>query len=255
MSQKITTSSRALVESAEREIESLSADEAIALQGHDDVILVDLRDIARASARGARARRLPLPRGMLEFWVDPESKYHKPVFAQDKRFVSLLRRRAALRACNTMCAAHGLARSRTYGVALQRGRRPAGRSRCRRRSGPLVSHGPQADHWQQELLLWSFRPWFGDESREIPFEEEVIPLDAGSYCDSGLRRLSGSGKACRCSSMTICTWGNCLPFLEYLADKIPVQDYGHLSPPRAPELALLLPKYMPVLARCDGICP
>jgi rhodanese-related sulfurtransferase len=87
MSQKITTSSRALVETAEREIESLSADEAIALHGRDDMVLVDLRDIRELQREGRVPGAFHCPRGMLEFWVDPESKYHKPVFAQDKRFV------------------------------------------------------------------------------------------------------------------------------------------------------------------------
>ena len=39
--------------------------------------------IARRDVEGA----FHCPRGMLEFWIDPESPYHKPVFAQDKRFV------------------------------------------------------------------------------------------------------------------------------------------------------------------------
>ncbi len=87
MAQKITTSSRALVEAAEREIESLSAAEALALHGRDDVVLVDLRDIRELQREGRVPGAFHCPRGMLEFWVDPQSKYHKPVFAQDKRFV------------------------------------------------------------------------------------------------------------------------------------------------------------------------
>ena len=72
-----------MVESAEREIESLSADEAIALHGRDDMVLVDLRDIRELQREGRVPGAFHCPRGMLEFWVDPESKYHKPVFAQD----------------------------------------------------------------------------------------------------------------------------------------------------------------------------
>ncbi len=87
MVQKITTSSRALVEAAEREIESLSAAEALALHGRDDVVLVDLRDIRELQREGRVPGAFHCPRGMLEFWVDPQSKYHKAVFAQDKRFV------------------------------------------------------------------------------------------------------------------------------------------------------------------------
>jgi rhodanese-related sulfurtransferase len=87
MPQNITTSCRALVEAAEREIEGLPAKEAIALQGRDDVVLVDLRDIRELQREGRVPGAFHCPRGMLEFWIDPESKYHKPMFAQDKRFV------------------------------------------------------------------------------------------------------------------------------------------------------------------------
>jgi rhodanese-related sulfurtransferase len=87
MPQKITTSVRTLVEAAEREIESLSAHDAIVLHGRDDVVLVDLRDIRELQREGRVPGAFHCPRGMLEFWVDPESKYHKPVFAADKRFV------------------------------------------------------------------------------------------------------------------------------------------------------------------------
>jgi rhodanese-related sulfurtransferase len=87
MPQNITTSVRALVEAAEREIESLSANDAIALHGRDDVVLVDLRDIRELQREGRVPGAFHCPRGMLEFWVDPESKYHKPVFAADRRFV------------------------------------------------------------------------------------------------------------------------------------------------------------------------
>jgi rhodanese-related sulfurtransferase len=87
MPQKITTSVRALVEAAEREIESLSANDAIALHGRDDVVLVDLRDVRELQREGRVPGAFHCPRGMLEFWLDPESNYHKPIFAADKRFV------------------------------------------------------------------------------------------------------------------------------------------------------------------------
>jgi rhodanese-related sulfurtransferase len=87
MPQKITTSVRSLVENAERQIETLSAADAIALHGRDDVVLVDLRDIRELAREGRVPGAFHCPRGMLEFWIDPESKYHKSVFAADKRFV------------------------------------------------------------------------------------------------------------------------------------------------------------------------
>jgi rhodanese-related sulfurtransferase len=87
MPQNITTHVHALVEAAEREIETLSVAAALALHGRDDVVLVDLRDIRELNREGRVPDAFHCPRGMLEFWLDPASKYHKPVFAQDKRFV------------------------------------------------------------------------------------------------------------------------------------------------------------------------
>jgi rhodanese-related sulfurtransferase len=87
MPQNITTPVHALVEAAEREIETLSVDDARALHGRDDVVFVDIRDIRELNRDGRVPGAVHCPRGMLEFWVDPESKYHKPVFGEDKRFV------------------------------------------------------------------------------------------------------------------------------------------------------------------------
>src|SRR5271166_4663898 len=87
MPQKITVSVHALVEAAEREIESLSANDAIALLGRDDTVFVDLRDIRELEREGRMPGAFHCPRGMLEFWIDPESPYHKPIFAEDKRFL------------------------------------------------------------------------------------------------------------------------------------------------------------------------
>src|SRR5882724_1527156 len=87
MPQNITTHVHALVAAAEREVETLPADAAVALHGRADVVFVDLRDIRELDREGRIPGAFHCPRGMLEFWVDPESKYHKPVFAEDKRFV------------------------------------------------------------------------------------------------------------------------------------------------------------------------
>ena len=87
MAQKITTGFRALVDAAEREVETLPAGDALKLQGRDDVVFVDLRDPRELQREGKMPGAFHCPRGMLEFWIDPESPYHKPVFAQDKTFV------------------------------------------------------------------------------------------------------------------------------------------------------------------------
>lgn len=87
MAQSITTSVKSLVEQAETEIENLSVDQAIGLHGNDNVLLVDIRDIRELQREGKVPGAFHCPRGMLEFWIDPESPYHKAFFAQDKKFV------------------------------------------------------------------------------------------------------------------------------------------------------------------------
>ncbi len=78
---------KALVEEANAEIETISATEAAALMGREDVVLVDIRDPRELERDGKVPGSFHATRGMLEFWIDPESPYHKPVFASGKRFV------------------------------------------------------------------------------------------------------------------------------------------------------------------------
>ena len=87
MPQQITVHVEALVAAAECAIETLSVEAARALHDRDDVTFVDLRDIRELNREGRVPGAFHCPRGMLEFWIDPHSKYHKPVFAEDKRFV------------------------------------------------------------------------------------------------------------------------------------------------------------------------
>jgi rhodanese-related sulfurtransferase len=76
-----------MLKAAEAEIGTMPANEAVALQERDDTVLVDLRDPREREREGIIPGAFHCTRGMLEFWIDPESPYHKPVFAQDKRFV------------------------------------------------------------------------------------------------------------------------------------------------------------------------
>jgi rhodanese-related sulfurtransferase len=87
MPQDITLSVEQLVEDAKKVIEEISAEDAISLQGNDDVVIVDIRDIRELKREGKIPGSFHCPRGMLEFWVDPASPYHKDVFSQDKKFV------------------------------------------------------------------------------------------------------------------------------------------------------------------------
>jgi rhodanese-related sulfurtransferase len=87
MAQNITVSSKSMVEQAEREIETLAVEDAISLHGREDVVLVDIRDPRELARDGKVPGAFHCTRGMLEFWIDPQSPYHKQQFAQDKRFV------------------------------------------------------------------------------------------------------------------------------------------------------------------------
>jgi rhodanese-related sulfurtransferase len=87
MPQNITVHVDELVAAAEREVETLSAADAITLHSRPDVVFVDIRDIRELNREGRVPGAFHCPRGLLEFWVDPQSHYHKPVFAEDKRFV------------------------------------------------------------------------------------------------------------------------------------------------------------------------
>lgn len=87
MPQTITRGFKTLLEEARAKIDSLPAADAIALHGREDTVFVDLRDPRELEREGKLPGAFHCPRGMLEFWIDPESPYHKPLFAQDKTFV------------------------------------------------------------------------------------------------------------------------------------------------------------------------
>ena len=78
---------RQLVDEAKARITTISLDEAKRRHGRDDVVFVDLRDVRELEREGTIPGAFHCPRGMLEFWIDPESPYHKDVFASGKEFV------------------------------------------------------------------------------------------------------------------------------------------------------------------------
>ena len=78
---------RALLDEANAEIEAVSPQAAAKLLGDESVALVDLRDPRELQREGRIVGAHHCPRGMLEFWIDPDSPYHKPQFAEDKKFV------------------------------------------------------------------------------------------------------------------------------------------------------------------------
>lgn len=76
-----------LVEDAEKEIRALDVAEALSKYGQDGVVFVDIRDVRELQREGVVPGALHAPRGMLEFWVDPESPYHKEIFASGQEFI------------------------------------------------------------------------------------------------------------------------------------------------------------------------
>ena len=70
-------SSQTLVEEAQKIIETLSSNEAKTLHENKKITLIDVRDIRELWKEGTIENSKHIPRGMLEFWLDPESSYFK----------------------------------------------------------------------------------------------------------------------------------------------------------------------------------
>ena len=80
----ITKTSRALVDQAMSQVKTYSVEDVKARLGDARVQIIDIRDV-RELADGTVLGAYHAPRGMLEFWVDPESPYHKKMFADESK--------------------------------------------------------------------------------------------------------------------------------------------------------------------------
>src|SRR3954452_7266509 len=90
MPQTITRGVKAMIDEANAEIETVTAAEAIAAYAggaNNDVVIVDIRDPREIERDGKIPGAFSCTRGMLEFWIDPQSPYAKPVFQEDKKFI------------------------------------------------------------------------------------------------------------------------------------------------------------------------
>src|SRR6201992_2911314 len=87
MPQTIHRGIKALCDEANAQIETVSAVEAIEAAKRDDVVIVDIRDPREIERDGKIPGAFACTRGMLEFWIDPESPYAKPEFQQDKKYI------------------------------------------------------------------------------------------------------------------------------------------------------------------------
>lgn len=78
---------RELLDEANAVVEVVSPEEAATLLDDAETVFVDLRDPREVEREGKIPGAQHCPRGMLEFWIDPESPYHKPFFSSGKSFV------------------------------------------------------------------------------------------------------------------------------------------------------------------------
>ncbi len=83
---KLKKSAAEMVAQARARIQEVETKDLIAMMEDPDVVIVDIRD-PRERDRGYIPGSFHAPRGMVEFWVDPDSPYFKPVFGEAKKFV------------------------------------------------------------------------------------------------------------------------------------------------------------------------
>ncbi len=87
MNRRLKVGYKQLLKEANSSIKTLSVEQARELHGTCDVQFVDLRDVRELKLEGKIPDAFHMPRGMLEFWIDPESPYYKSVFDSSDRFV------------------------------------------------------------------------------------------------------------------------------------------------------------------------
>lgn len=85
--QTLRINTQKMVADARQRIEEIETADLIRMVEDPNVVIVDIRDIRERQRGGFIPGSFHAPRGMIEFWVDPDSPYFKDVFAQDKKFV------------------------------------------------------------------------------------------------------------------------------------------------------------------------
>ena len=84
----LKTSASDMVNNARARIEEIETSDLIIMMEDPNVVIVDIRDIRGRQRSGYIPGSFHAPRGMIEFWIDPESPYHKDIFAQEgKKYV------------------------------------------------------------------------------------------------------------------------------------------------------------------------
>ena len=84
---KLKKTVKNMVAEAKSKINEIDAKEAIKLFNDENVIFIDIRDIRERQKLGFIPGSFHAPRGMLEFWIDPESPYFKDIFSTSKKYI------------------------------------------------------------------------------------------------------------------------------------------------------------------------
>lgn len=87
MALKLKKSVKDLLAEANAEVATVSAEDALKLKDDPNLVLVDIRDIRELNRDGRIPGAFHAPRGMLEFWIDPESPYYKGIFGTGRKFL------------------------------------------------------------------------------------------------------------------------------------------------------------------------
>ena len=87
MYQNITKSAKMLVDEANTIVDSISIEDALNKLNDDNYIFIDIRDFRELTREGKIPGAFSCPRGMLEFWIDPKSPYHKEIFNKNKTYI------------------------------------------------------------------------------------------------------------------------------------------------------------------------
>ena len=87
MNQNITKGIKELLEIADRETKTLNVEKLQSCINNNNYIIIDIRDYREIKREGKIPGAISCPRGMLEFWIDPKSPYHKKIFDQKKVYI------------------------------------------------------------------------------------------------------------------------------------------------------------------------
>ena len=76
-----------LVAEARGKIEEIDAADAVGMIGSSDIVIIDIREVRERQREGFIPGSFHCPRGMAEFWIDPDSPHYKEIFGRDAKFV------------------------------------------------------------------------------------------------------------------------------------------------------------------------